>query len=84
MPRREVLPHFAVCDDVFLPKAPDVYCGVYLRERADSQMLETLADVMATALQSRTGPLAGEARESEQDLPESAAGGAPAAPRATS
>jgi DNA-binding transcriptional LysR family regulator len=84
IPRREVPSDLAICDDVFLPKPPDVYCGVYMRERVDSQVLEALADVIAGALSSRTGALAGEARESEPDLPPSTDDSAPAAPRTTS
>jgi DNA-binding transcriptional LysR family regulator len=84
VPQREALSNFAICDDVFLPKPPDVYCGVYLRERVDSQTLDNLADVIAGALRSRADPLPQQPQESEPDLPASADDGAQAAPRARS
>jgi DNA-binding transcriptional LysR family regulator len=84
VPRREVPPDLAICDDVFLPKPPEVYCGVYLRERVDSQMLEGLADAIADALKSRSDPFAAPGRESESDLAAPAGESAPTAPRATS
>ena len=42
LPRREVPPSIEVCDEPFLPKLPEVYCGIYLRERLDCEMLEAL------------------------------------------
>ena len=84
VPRLEVPPHLAMCDDAFLPKPPDMYCGIYLRERLDCQMLETLADGMADALKARPDPFAGAGQEIESDLAAPAAEGAPAAPRSTS
>ena len=50
LPRREVPPSIVICQDGFLPKPPDVYCGVYLRDRLDCERLEALADAMAEAL----------------------------------
>jgi DNA-binding transcriptional LysR family regulator len=51
--RREVPPGIEICDEPFLPKPPEVYCGIYLRERLDCEMLERLADAMADALGAR-------------------------------
>jgi hypothetical protein len=51
--RREVPQGIEICDEPFLPKPPEVYCGIHLRERLDSEMLEGLADVMADALRAR-------------------------------
>jgi hypothetical protein len=42
-----------ICDELFLPKPPEVNCGIYLRERLDCKMLEGLADAMADALGAR-------------------------------
>ena len=50
LPRREVPPSIVICQDGILPKPPDVYCGVYLRDRLDCERLEALADAMAEAL----------------------------------
>ena len=33
-----------------MPKLPDIYCGIYLRERLDCEMLAALADAMSDAL----------------------------------
>jgi DNA-binding transcriptional LysR family regulator len=84
VPRREVSSDLAICDDVFLPKPPEVYCGVYLRERMDCQMLESLADVVADALQSRFDPFATPGREREPGLATPAGKSAPAGRPATS
>jgi DNA-binding transcriptional LysR family regulator len=51
--RREVPQGIEICDESFLPKPPEVYCGIYLRERLDCEMLEGLADAMADALRAR-------------------------------
>ena len=83
VPRREISSELAICDDVFLPKAPEVYCGVYLRERVDCQMLESLADVIADALKSRFDPFAAPSREGESDLAAPAGESASSAPHAT-
>jgi DNA-binding transcriptional LysR family regulator len=84
VPRHEVSSELAMCDDAFLPRPPEVYCGIYLRERLDCQMLESLADRMADALKSRPDPFAAAGQESESDLPAPTDNGAPTAPRATS
>ena len=49
-PRREVPPHITVCQQGFMPRPPEVYCGIYLRERLDCEMLAALADAMADGL----------------------------------
>jgi DNA-binding transcriptional LysR family regulator len=54
LPRREVPPNIDICDEAFLPKLPEVYCGIYLRERLDCEMLERLADNMADALRTQS------------------------------
>ena len=59
-------------------------CGVYLRERIDCEMLESLADVIAGALQSRFDPLLAPGPEREWDLAAPAGESASTAPCAAS
>jgi DNA-binding transcriptional LysR family regulator len=40
-----------VWEDGPLPKLPDLFCGIYLRDNGDRMALEQLADAMADALQ---------------------------------
>jgi hypothetical protein len=61
-----------------------VDCGVDLRERIDCEMLESLADVIAGALQSRFDPFAAPGPERGWDLAAPAGEGASTAPRAAS
>jgi len=44
------LPGVAVWDDTPLPKLPQFYCGIYVRDGADSAERDDLADTLATAL----------------------------------
>jgi DNA-binding transcriptional LysR family regulator len=53
LPRSEISPEVEICQEPFLPSPPEVYCGVYLRERVDSEMLNGLADALARALMLR-------------------------------
>ena len=50
VPRREVPADIVICQEGFMPKLPDIYCGIYLRERLDCEMLAALADAMSDAL----------------------------------
>lgn len=50
--RRDVPATVEICEDGLLPKPPDVYCGVYLREGVEYDMLTQLADAMVEALRS--------------------------------
>jgi DNA-binding transcriptional LysR family regulator len=54
LPRRDVPPDVRFCDETFLPKPPEVYCGIYLREGIDCPIIETLADTLAEALRPRS------------------------------
>ena len=53
--RCDVTPGVEILDKGMLPEAPDVYCGVYLREGAGRGMLTQLADAMADALSTPPG-----------------------------
>jgi DNA-binding transcriptional LysR family regulator len=50
LPRREVTCEIVICDEPYLPRVSDVYCGLYLREGIDCEKLEELADTLASAL----------------------------------
>jgi DNA-binding transcriptional LysR family regulator len=52
-PRSEIPPEVEICQEPFLPKPPEAYCGVYVRERVDSELLDGLADALARALMLR-------------------------------
>jgi DNA-binding transcriptional LysR family regulator len=54
--RRDVPPELELCQEGMLPKPPDVYCGIYLREGEDCQMVAALADAMADALSAPPDP----------------------------
>jgi DNA-binding transcriptional LysR family regulator len=58
LPRSETSAEIEICDEPFLPRPPEVYCGIYVRERMDCEMLEAVADAMAQALLARSGALA--------------------------
>jgi len=53
LPRSEVPLGIEICEDGFLPKPPDVYCGIYLRQQFDWDMLDDLADAIYEALARR-------------------------------
>ena len=55
LPRREVSADVVICDDAFLPKPPEIYCGIYLRDGIDCEVLEALADAIAEALAPPSG-----------------------------
>jgi hypothetical protein len=44
--RRTDIPGIAVWEDAPLPPLAPLYCGIYLSEGADRQMLENLADLI--------------------------------------
>lgn len=51
MPRNRVLPpKLSVWEDTPLPKLPDVFCGVYVRDGGDQEMLEQLAEALTAVL----------------------------------
>jgi DNA-binding transcriptional LysR family regulator len=50
MPRRRVPPELEICDDGTLPPLPAVYCGVFVREESELNMLDQLADRIAEML----------------------------------
>jgi DNA-binding transcriptional LysR family regulator len=58
LPRCEVPPELELWEDAPLPKPLDIYCGIYLREGADCEMLEELADRIAEALRPPQNPVA--------------------------
>jgi DNA-binding transcriptional LysR family regulator len=49
-----------IWEDAPLPKLPSIFCGIYVREGADSDDREQVADAVATALQN--GPSLGDGR----------------------
>ena len=55
--RRDVTDEVEVCKDGLLPPAPDVYCGVYVRE-GSSDIVTALADTIANALKPEHARLA--------------------------
>jgi DNA-binding transcriptional LysR family regulator len=50
MPRRRVPRELEILDDGTLPPLPEVYCGMFLREEAELDMLEQVADRIADML----------------------------------
>jgi DNA-binding transcriptional LysR family regulator len=58
LPRCEVPEELEPWDDAPLPKPLDIYCGIYLREGVDCELLTELADAIADALRSRPGAVA--------------------------
>jgi DNA-binding transcriptional LysR family regulator len=58
LPRCEVPSELEPWDDAPLPKPLDIYCGVYLREGVDCELLTELADAIADTLQSRPSVVA--------------------------
>ncbi len=44
--RRTDIPGLVVCEDASLPPLTPLYCGIYLSENADRQLLENLADLI--------------------------------------
>jgi DNA-binding transcriptional LysR family regulator len=50
LPRREISADVVICEEGSLPKPPDVFCGIYLRDGLDCEVLEELADAIANAL----------------------------------
>jgi DNA-binding transcriptional LysR family regulator len=71
LPRREVSPEIVICDEPFLPRVSDVYCGLYLRDGIDCERLEELADTLAGALAPSLGRAAApvEAIETASPVP---------------
>jgi DNA-binding transcriptional LysR family regulator len=53
LPRCEVPDQLEAWDDAPLPKPLDIYCGIYLREGVDCDLLAELADAIADALRPR-------------------------------
>ena len=51
LPRSQVTPDVEIWDDAPLPRPSDIYCGIYLRERADCPALEQLADCIFADMQ---------------------------------
>jgi DNA-binding transcriptional LysR family regulator len=50
LPRCEIPSELVAWDDAPLPKPFDVFCGIYLREGVDCDLLEVLADGIADIL----------------------------------
>jgi hypothetical protein len=50
---RSIPPQLSIWEDAPLPELPEVYCGIYIRESGDQQLLESLADLLAAALRPR-------------------------------
>ncbi len=50
---RSVPPEFRVKDDGFLHKPSEMWCGIYMREGIDREVIEELADSMAEVLRPR-------------------------------
>lgn len=50
VPRRRIPPNLETWDDGPLPPLPSVFCGIFVRENAGSEMLGQLADQMARVL----------------------------------
>jgi DNA-binding transcriptional LysR family regulator len=57
LPRCEVPPQLVAWDDAPLPKPLDIYCGIYLREGVDCELLAELADAIADTLRPRTSTM---------------------------
>lgn len=53
LPSRSVPADLALRDSGALPKSSDLWCGIYLRDGIDCELLEELADTMADALRPR-------------------------------
>jgi DNA-binding transcriptional LysR family regulator len=53
LPRCEIPEELQAWDDSPLPKPFDVYCGIYLRDGVDCEMIEQLADIIADTLRAR-------------------------------
>jgi DNA-binding transcriptional LysR family regulator len=58
LPRCEVPAHIEAWDDAPLPKPLDIYCGIYLREGVDCELLFELADAIADTLRPQTAMVA--------------------------
>jgi DNA-binding transcriptional LysR family regulator len=58
LPRCEVPVELEPWDDAPLPKPFDIYCGIYLREGVDCELLTELADAIADTLRSRPSAVA--------------------------
>jgi DNA-binding transcriptional LysR family regulator len=58
LPRCEVPHELEAWDDAPLPKPSDIYCGIYLREGVDCELLAELADAIADTLRPRSGVIA--------------------------
>ncbi len=61
---RNVWTELQIWEDAPLPKLPQLYCGIYLREGANREALEQLADDIAVVLRSPTAEGQGESRAS--------------------
>ena len=56
LPRSSVdLPDLVVCEDVRLPKLPDVSCGIYVREGSGRELRERVAQTIADVLNPQAG-----------------------------
>jgi DNA-binding transcriptional LysR family regulator len=55
LPRCEVPPELEAWDAAPLPKPLEIYCGIYLREGLDCELLGQLADAIADMLRPRAG-----------------------------
>jgi DNA-binding transcriptional LysR family regulator len=57
LPRSRIdMPDLIVCDDSWLPKLPEVSCGIYLRDGGGREVREHIAQVIAEALSPRAIP----------------------------
>jgi DNA-binding transcriptional LysR family regulator len=57
LPRgRADIPGIAIWDDPPLPKLPDIFCGIYVRNGADFEEREQIADTIAAALRPDSPP----------------------------
>jgi DNA-binding transcriptional LysR family regulator len=57
LPRgRADIPGIRVWDDAPLPKLPDIFCGIYVRDGVDVEEREQIADTIAAALHPDTAP----------------------------
>jgi DNA-binding transcriptional LysR family regulator len=67
LPRQRVArANLIVWDDAPLPKPPEIYCGIYLREGPNRAALEELADELAAELRPKLQP----AEEPAESVPE--------------
>jgi DNA-binding transcriptional LysR family regulator len=73
VPRRRVPPELAVWDDGPLPPLPPVFCGIFVREGAGSEMLDQFADHLAQFLRPQMTALERMVFASPRETPPAAA-----------